>query len=203
MLSLVSKYIRCIYGIYSSAHKRRNNQKWRPPTTTGCDSRQEQCQWYFSKPKNRLGHPEISLFSISNKIFSGSKYQKKKLFNFEKGSTGQCIRWSSTSRSIGFHRWPMQQGCLDNAMRPEEWSAPPPERPEAPARLEHGFGVVRIDQSWRVWTLHTNKHCNDAAHAEGVLHPSLSGFTVRWCSENVEITHRGWESDWFLLLSVQ
>ena len=41
-------------------------------------------------PNHRLGHPENYLFSLSKKIFSGSKYPKIKLFNVEKGSTG-CL----------------------------------------------------------------------------------------------------------------
>ena len=48
-------------------------------------------------PKYPLNHPENYLFSLSNKMFSGSKYPKKhftfvfnilKVFNFEKRSTG-------------------------------------------------------------------------------------------------------------------
>ena len=38
-------------------------------------------------PKYRLGHPENYLFSLPKKIFSGSKYPKIKLLDFEKGST--------------------------------------------------------------------------------------------------------------------
>ena len=39
-------------------------------------------------PKLRSTHPENYLFLLSIKIFSGSKYPKNILFNFEKGSTG-------------------------------------------------------------------------------------------------------------------
>ena len=39
-------------------------------------------------PKYRLVHPENYLFVLSMKIFSGSKYPKMNLFNFEKRSTG-------------------------------------------------------------------------------------------------------------------
>ena len=39
-------------------------------------------------PKYRLAHPENDLFSLSNNIFSGSKYPKNISFNFEKRSTG-------------------------------------------------------------------------------------------------------------------
>ena len=42
-------------------------------------------------PNYGLGHPENYLFSLSKKISSGSKYQKIKLFNFEKGSTGHNV----------------------------------------------------------------------------------------------------------------
>ena len=40
------------------------------------------------QPKYRLGQPETYLFPLYKKIFSGSKYPKNILFNFEKGSTG-------------------------------------------------------------------------------------------------------------------
>ena len=42
-------------------------------------------------PNYRLAHPENYLFLLSKKIFSGSKYPKIILFNFEKGST--AFRW--------------------------------------------------------------------------------------------------------------
>ena len=38
-------------------------------------------------PNYRLAHPENLLILLAHKIFSGSKYQKNILFNFEKGST--------------------------------------------------------------------------------------------------------------------
>ena len=38
-------------------------------------------------PNYRLAHPDNYLFLLSKKIFSGSKYPKHILFNFEKGST--------------------------------------------------------------------------------------------------------------------
>ena len=41
------------------------------------------------QPKYRLSHPEKYLFSLYNKIFSGSKYPKNILFNFEKRNTGK------------------------------------------------------------------------------------------------------------------
>ena len=40
------------------------------------------------QPKYRLGHPENYLFVLSKKIFTGSKYPKINLFNFEKNFTG-------------------------------------------------------------------------------------------------------------------
>ena len=45
----------------------------------------------FFSPKYRLGHPENYLCLLSKKIFSGSKYPKNILFNFEKGSTVQHV----------------------------------------------------------------------------------------------------------------
>ena len=39
-------------------------------------------------PKYQSTHPENYLFSLSKKIFSGSKYPKNSFFNFEKRSTG-------------------------------------------------------------------------------------------------------------------
>ena len=39
------------------------------------------------KPKYRLAHPENYLFSLSKKIYSGSKDSNNKLIDFEKGST--------------------------------------------------------------------------------------------------------------------
>ena len=39
-------------------------------------------------PNYRLAHPKNYLFLLSRKMFSGSKYPKNILFNFEKGSTG-------------------------------------------------------------------------------------------------------------------
>ena len=43
------------------------------------------------KPNYRLAHPENYLFLLSKEIFSGSKYQKNILFNFEKGSTAPYV----------------------------------------------------------------------------------------------------------------
>ena len=45
------------------------------------------------QPKYRLGHPENHLFSLSVKMFSGSKYPENSLFHFEEGSTGMddCV----------------------------------------------------------------------------------------------------------------
>ena len=42
-------------------------------------------------PIYRLAHPENCLFTLSKKIFSGSKYPKIVLFNFEKRSTGNWM----------------------------------------------------------------------------------------------------------------
>ena len=42
----------------------------------------------FLQPEYQSGHPENYLFSLSKKIFSGSKYPKNSFFNFEKGRTG-------------------------------------------------------------------------------------------------------------------
>ena len=39
------------------------------------------------QPKYRLGHPENYLFLLSKKVFTGSKYAKNKLINFEKRNT--------------------------------------------------------------------------------------------------------------------
>ena len=36
--------------------------------------------------KYRLGHPENYLLSLSSKLFSGSKYPKNSIFNFENRS---------------------------------------------------------------------------------------------------------------------
>ena len=43
-------------------------------------------------PKYRLAHPENYSLSLSEEIFSGSKYPKCTLFNFEKWSTAQHCR---------------------------------------------------------------------------------------------------------------
>ena len=42
-------------------------------------------------PKHRLAHPENCLFSLSKNTFSGSKYPKIILFNFENRSTVACV----------------------------------------------------------------------------------------------------------------
>ena len=46
--------------------------------------------------KYRLPHHGNYLFSLSNKIFSGSKHPHTTLFNFEKGSTGQMFLVTSS-----------------------------------------------------------------------------------------------------------
>ena len=56
-------------------------------------------------PNYRLGHPENNLFSLSNKIFSGSKYLKIKLFNFEKGSTGVVVRYDVSFYDTAASTW--------------------------------------------------------------------------------------------------
>ena len=43
------------------------------------------------QPRYRLAHPENYLFSLSKKIFSGSKYPKNIKFNFEKRSTNERL----------------------------------------------------------------------------------------------------------------
>ena len=54
-------------------------------------------------PKYRLAHPENYLFSLSKNIFSGSKYPKKILFNFEKRSTGHVqVRTWCNAESLCF-----------------------------------------------------------------------------------------------------
>ena len=42
----------------------------------------------FLKPIYWLGHPEKHLFSLSTKLFPGSKYPRNISFHFENGSTG-------------------------------------------------------------------------------------------------------------------
>ena len=57
------------------------------------------------QPNYRSGHPENYLFSLSKKIFSGSKYPKIKLFNFEKGSTERkVLRTAPTKRNGPSHK---------------------------------------------------------------------------------------------------
>ena len=64
-------------------------------------------------PNYRLGHPENYLFSLSKKIFSGSKYPKIKLFNFEKGSTaghpGNYL-FSSSWKTFSGSKYQIDQG---------------------------------------------------------------------------------------------
>ena len=47
------------------------------------------------QPKYRLAHPENYLFSLSKKIFSGSKYPKNILFIFENRSTAGNVHPNS------------------------------------------------------------------------------------------------------------
>ena len=61
------------------------------------------------QPKYRLSHPENYLFSSSNKIFSGSKYPKNILFNFEKRSTDSYDWWGSKEAAISEWRACMMQ----------------------------------------------------------------------------------------------
>ena len=53
------------------------------------------------QPKHWLGHPGNYVFSLSKKLFSGSKYPKNNLFYFEKGSTGcNCVALVNTGTLI-------------------------------------------------------------------------------------------------------
>ena len=71
------------------------------------------------QPKHRLADPENNLFSLSQKIFSGSKYPKNLLFNFEKGNaggggSGSAVYDAKNLRSrvhISFHR----SVCLESS----------------------------------------------------------------------------------------
>ena len=51
------------------------------------------------QPKYKAAHPENYLFSLSEKVFPGSKYPKNKLFDFEKGSTGGHTKAKEVSSS--------------------------------------------------------------------------------------------------------
>ena len=52
------------------------------------------------QPKYRLGHPENYLFSLFKKIFSGSKYPKNILFNFEKRCTTYNVNTTYSNASL-------------------------------------------------------------------------------------------------------
>ena len=69
------------YVSWKVPHQQRNKKLYEPTTEV------YQCFFLPFQPNHRLAHPENYLFLLSIKIFSGSKYPKNILFNFEKGST--------------------------------------------------------------------------------------------------------------------
>ena len=51
-----------------------------PESFTACARDSAHQAVLLFKPKHRIGHPENYVFSLSEKIFSGSKYPKKEFY---------------------------------------------------------------------------------------------------------------------------
>ena len=89
--------MRMLYCCKKIHHHHHHHSKVRTYTTSSVVTpiqRQDEPQPQYASvsvlpfsPKYRLAQPGNYLFSLSKKIFSGSKYPKSILFSFEKGST--------------------------------------------------------------------------------------------------------------------